>query len=115
MITKLSRHEFVDAFDQMGRGNQFSRAARCALFDYYEQLEDDLGETIGFGCIAICCDWSEYSNALEWAGDYGYHPASWIADRETFNESLRKEMSLDYLKDNTQVIDFRGGILVQSF
>jgi len=41
--------------------SNFSREAITLLFDYYESI----GEPIEFDPIAMCCDWSEYSDPLE--------------------------------------------------
>lgn len=103
MKTYVDKETFVNTFDSYGRGNNFSRAAREALFEYFEQLEEDLGEEIEFDCIAICCDWSEYEDALD------------ATDELTHERLKTSDQALDYLRDETQVIEFDGGILVQSF
>ena len=54
----------------MGRGNQFSRAGLSALYDYLEQLQDDIGEEIELDVIALCCEYSEYDNLAEFQEDY---------------------------------------------
>ena len=59
MKTTVSREEFVRAFDKADRSDNFSPLGRRKLFDYFEQLEEDLGEDIEFDVIAICCDYSE--------------------------------------------------------
>ena len=50
---------FHDAFDNMGRGGQFTYEALDQLFDYFEQYESDTGEELELDVIAICCDYSE--------------------------------------------------------
>ena len=61
MKQTVTKHMFVDSFRVYGRTDSFSVAAREALFDYFEQLEDDIGEEIELDPIAICCDWAEYT------------------------------------------------------
>lgn len=101
MKQTINIHQFRDSF-QAQRPNQFSYSALSALFDYLEELERDLGYEIELDVIALCCDWSEYSSAINACTAWG-----WTLSDE--NEALEK------LSDNTQVIQFDGGILVQDF
>jgi hypothetical protein len=66
MKTTVSKNQFVQAFDDYGRGNNFSRAGREALYDY---LDDD--ENYELDVIAICCEFSEYENLAEFQKNYG--------------------------------------------
>lgn len=109
MKTHVDKEAFVNTFDSYGRGNNFSRAAREALFEYFEQLEENTGGEIEFDCIAICCDWSEYKSQIGAVAEYVSF------DDFTSNYDGDKDKCLEYLRDNTQVIEFEGGILVQSF
>lgn len=102
MKQTVNSYMFVDAFNKAGRESQFSRAARFALFDYLEDLEDGSGEEIELDVVAICCDFAEYDNAIEAASEYG----------ETFED---EQSALEYLQDNTQVIEFDDGIIIQNF
>ena len=67
----VNEQDFVRAFDEMGRSENFSRMARRVLFEYFESLSDDLGQDIELDPIAICCDWGEYTERelLEHFGD----------------------------------------------
>jgi hypothetical protein len=47
--------QFRDEFHRCDRGTQFSYEALGLLFDYF----DELGEDIELDVIAICCDYSE--------------------------------------------------------
>lgn len=59
MKQSIGLNQFQDAFKNMGRDNQFSRAGLRALFEYLEQYEQDTGEEIELDVIALCCDYSE--------------------------------------------------------
>ena len=97
MIDTITRHTFIDTFKRL-RPNNFSYDGLDALFDYFEQLEDDLGEQIEFDPIAICCEWSEYDNLEEIKEDY---------------DCINTE---DDLYDHTQVIPLdNGGYIIQQF
>jgi hypothetical protein len=71
MINTINKYEFSDAFQKMGRGDQFSYEGLIALFDYLEMFEDDIGEPIELDVIAICCEYTEYENLKEFQDDYG--------------------------------------------
>ena len=86
MLTlELCESDFVRLFDEYNRSEQFSIPARRKLFQYLDQLSDDIGEDIKIDVIAICCDYVESTikEALE-------------------NYNLE---SLDDLRDHTQVIE----------
>ncbi len=55
MKTTVSFSDFVDGFQKMGRGNQFSCDGLKLIFDYLE------GEEIEFDPIDICCTYTEYT------------------------------------------------------
>lgn len=119
MKAHVDLHTFVKAFDDYGRGDDFSRGGREALFRHYEEMEADLNTDLDFDCIAICCDWSEYHNAYAWADDY-YSGDAWMQalgiEGEDWkgSEDYSKEI-LEHLYESTQVIEFDDGILVQAF
>ena len=52
--------DFADAFKDI-RPNNFSDEGLSILWDYLEQLEDDLSEELELDVIALCCDYSEES------------------------------------------------------
>jgi len=66
MKQSVTRFDFVDWF----RGsdnykNNFSYDGLNSLFDYFEELEEDMGQEIDFDPIAICCEFTEYENLEE--------------------------------------------------
>ena len=104
MIKTMTEYDFTQAFvDSESRTDQFSYSALKAMYEYYEQLEDDLGEPIEFDMIALCCEWTEYTSYIEFAEDYGYDYAG-----ETEEENI--EDIKEYLENNTQVIEFDGTV-----
>ena len=54
-----SVYQFSDAFREANRTSQFSYDGLEVLFDYLEQLEQDIGEEIELDVIALCCDYAE--------------------------------------------------------
>lgn len=96
MIRRIGFCQFCDAFRDMGRNEQFTYEAKRALFDYLEDLGEDIGEEIELDVIALCCEWNE--ETLE----YVLH-----------NYDLE---SLEELEENTTVIELpNGSILYQKF
>ena len=97
MIETVNEYRFIDAFMRI-RPDNFTRSGLQALYDYFIQLEDDIGEQIELDVIAICCEFSQYKDLQEISEAY---------DRD-FNDS-------EDLSDYTQVIDFDDGIIIQDF
>lgn len=89
---------FCDAFSKMGRKDNFSYEGLKALFEYLEQLSDDIGEDIELDVIALCSEYTEYSDIDEIKNTYD-------CEFEDVEE----------LRDYTQVIEFKGGIIIQDF
>ena len=94
MKQSINEYQFRDAFHKMGRGEQFSYAGLSALYDYLEQLGDDIGEEIELDVIALCCEYAEYDSLAEFREDYGedyntmqdieYHTTVIMIDNESF-------------------------------
>jgi len=94
MKQSVNEYQFRDAFHKMGRGKQFSYDGLTALYDYLEQLGDDIGEEIELDVIALCCKYAEYDSLVEFREDYGedyntmedieYHTTVIMIDDESF-------------------------------
>ena len=71
MKQSITRFDFVDWF----RGsdtykNNFSYDGLNSLFDYFEELEEQMENEMDFDPIAICCEFSEYENLNEIKNNY---------------------------------------------
>lgn len=77
-----------------GYQNNFSLEGSKAVFNYFDQLSDELGENIDFDPIAWCCEFSEYENLNEVKENY--------TNIETISD----------LQDRTTVLELEGGGLV---
>lgn len=102
--------DFTDAFRDAGRADDFSYDALRVLFDYLEDFEDDTGEEYELDVVALCCDWTEYPDAVEAASEL----TDWEPDEDLDDED-NDEDALDYLRTQTTVIEFNGGLLVAAF
>ena len=108
---------FADAFRRMGRENQFSREALEALFEYIENYEEDTGSRVELDVVGLCCEFTEYTTAVEAASDYGFTTE---LEAEEYNspedfEEAREDEAREWLEDRTTVISFDGGLIVQNF
>lgn len=99
LYTTVNGDVFHDSFIAYGRGEQFSYEGRKALFEYLEQLAEDLGDPMELDVIALCCDYSEYKDLAEFNVERAADYESW-----------------DDVADETQVIEHsNGAAIVQAF
>lgn len=99
MKQTINLNQFVQAFTDCGRGNQFSRAALEAIFDYLEEIEPEME----LDPIGICCEFAEYETATEAAAEYG----------ELFSDEVE---AIEWLEERTHVLETEeGSIVIQNF
>jgi len=68
------------------------------MYEYFDDLSEDIGQPFELDVIAICCEFTEYENLEEVQGNY------WDIK------------SLDDLRDHTSVIQLsNGGLVIQDF
>lgn len=113
MKITLSTLEAADILHQDQNYRCWSAAGALALVEYLEQLEEEQFEE---GCrqrlefeldpIALRCDFTEYETILDAEKEYG-------EDFGQFPE--RKQAALDYFRDQTDVIEFEGGVILRNF
>jgi hypothetical protein len=111
MKNTVTLSSFRDSFQAKGRGEQFTYRGLEALFDFLEEMEEAGGAEMELDVIALCCEFSEYATAWECVDDCGYS----LDEDEFFNSDEREEASLEYLRENTILIEFKGGIIIQNF
>ena len=97
MKKTITEGQFIDAFDDYGRGDNFSYEGRRKLFEWFTELEEGTGEEIELDVIAICCDWGEYEDEKELLEEY-------------------EAKDIEELKDETTVIELdNGGYLIRLY
>jgi len=82
LVKEVTFNDFLEAFKKHGRENQFTYEGKKALYDYLEELSEDLGEPIELDVIGICCEFTEYGNLEEFINDYSYSIGKDIDDIE---------------------------------
>ena len=103
MIKTITEWDFVKSFDDVNRARNFSVAGRKALFEMFEELSPDME----LDPIAVCCEFTEYGSLEEWKQDYGYEP---------YDEDEDDEDALQYLRDQTLVLELaNGGLVIQAY
>lgn len=101
----------------------WSRAGAFALAEYFEQLEEDLGETIEFDAVSIRCDFSEYESLQDWAKYHftnidAIHKLSLTLNDDGIIEQSDEELNekiRSFIQEHGQLIEFDGGIIVSQF
>ena len=97
MKNTINFNDFCDAWTTYGRNSSFTYEGKQALFEWLEELEQDTGEEIELDIVALDCQFSEYESLAEIQENYN--------DIETMQD----------LYENTQVIEFDGGIIISEF
>jgi len=93
---------FADAFKDI-RPNNFSWEGLRLLWDYLEQLEDDLGEELELDVIAFCCDYYE-ADAQELANDLDMDEDEMAEECEGMDEEEVAQYVAEKLADLTTVL-----------
>lgn len=101
MYITVNTNEVIDRLLEDTEATWTVEEAR-ALVEYYEELEDDLGEPIALNVVAIRCDWA--CDTLEGVvNDYDIHEVGNIETREE---------QLNWLRDQTQVIELKNDVIL---
>jgi hypothetical protein len=84
MFVQVNRHMFHQYFRDI-RPENFNAFGLDALFEYLNELEEDLGEPMEFDVVSLCCEYSQYNTLADYNSDYGTEHESWddVADETT--------------------------------
>ena len=92
MKQSVTRFDFVDWF----RGSDtykrnFSYDGLNSLFDYFEELEEQMENEMDFDPIAICCEFSEYENFEEIKENYNSTDIQTMDDLRNYTSVIEIE------------------------
>ena len=93
IVMNVNSSNFVDQFQKYNRMDNFSYDALLLLFNYLEDLSEQLEAPITLDVISLCCEYSE-SDYLSIAQDYMID----LADVEEEDEQV--EVVKEYLQDH---------------
>ena len=99
MKTTISLNDFTNNAQLQAK---FSYDGLVALFDYVEDYEQSCGVELDLDPIALRCEFTEYNNIKDAYENY------------QIKNGLTELDMLDYLQENTQVIEFETGIILQN-
>ena len=89
MKQTIDIYRFREAFQQMGRGKQFSYEAIGMIYEHYDEFPE-----MELDIIAICCEWSEYDwNELVNCYDH--------------LSTMTKSEGLEWMQDNTVIFEVK--------
>lgn len=97
MKRTVTLQDFRNEFEAHNREESFSYNGLGALYDYLIMLEKDSDMELELDVIALCCEFTEYEDINEIKSNY------------TDIEDLQD------LYNYTQVVEFKGGIIIQNF
>ena len=98
LIETVNNSDFHSAFCRMDRQAQFSYAARNVLFEYLDELSEDMDKPMELDVIAICCEYWELDEEE--------------AQQEYSHLSDDPDEIINALRDETTVLDVPGGSYV---
>lgn len=109
IVQTIDLYQFREAFRVYNRIDNFSYGGLEVLFDYLDNLSDDIGEPIELDIIALCCEYYE-SSIEEIINNYNID----VSDAD--DEDEIKTIVEEYLQDNTSVCgEVSGGFVFASF
>ena len=112
MKQTINLYNFRNAFYKMGRKDNFSYEGLEILFDYLDELEQDIGEEIELDVVALCSDYAESTiDKLISAYDID------ISDCAADDEEDIKETVMEYMEQNTIVcgVTSGGSVVYEAF
>ena len=101
MYTRVTEDNFRNTFLASAYSENFSYSGLTALYNYFEELEDELNESIEFDLIAIAGEYSELT-----------------IEELRANYSIDKDIDvIKYLQENTIVIEIENSdrVIIQDY
>jgi len=102
IIKEVNEWDFRNSF-KGSRSDNFSMEGLYTLYNYLNDLSEDIGEDIELDIIAICCDFTEYESLEEALEQY--------EDINTYEE-LEQHTSILNI---SMFFDNHKGIIIQAF
>jgi len=84
IVKEVTFNDFLREFEEFGRANNFSYEGKRALYEYLNDLSEDLGEHIELDIISLCCDFTEYDSLEQFIENYSISNIKSIEDIEYY-------------------------------
>lgn len=117
MKKTLTTHEAAELLFADENAN-WTRSGAFALCEYLEELESYTGDEIDFCPVSIRCDFSQYSDLIEWANEQWLTTADMLEDLGLDQDEDEDDIEAgigDFIQDRGTLIEFSGGIIVSIF
>jgi hypothetical protein len=114
MKQTLMTYQIVDALYR-NKDNGFSYEGAKALADYLEQLEEDIGEEFELDVVAIRCEYTECKNYQELNQELDIIDFDKDYLDDDLDDDDKDDLIRSKLEDNTTVIEFDSGIIIQNY
>lgn len=102
IVQTVNFHQFHQAFIDMDCKDQFSYKGLSILFDYLDDLSEDINQPIELDVIALCCEYAE-EHYKDIADNYGID-----LSKANEDEDGEFEIVVEYLHENTSVCGYDG-------
>lgn len=102
MIQTITQSDFVNAFDQRGRGSSWSLRGLEALYDFLEDVDPNYDLDV----VALDCQYSDFNAMGDLQNDYEH-----LFDED---EEYDDDEIIDTLSNHTTVIRYDGGVVIDT-
>lgn len=106
IVQTCNFHDIARAFNDFGRGDNFTSSGLRVLVEYMEELSDSIGQPVEFNVVAWCCYYAE-DTLEDIIANYRLQD-----DVMGMDETEKHEYVMDYLQDNTIVCGETGTTIV---
>ena len=103
LITEVYEWDFKNSFKESQYKDNYSMEGLYTLYNYLNDLSEDIGESIEFDIVAIACDFNEYESLEEALDQY---------DNINTYDELEKHTSILNI---SMFFDNHKGIIIQAF
>ena len=123
MKNTINFSQFSDRFARSDTyKDNFSYEWLKALYNFLIEYEEQTNQETEFDIVALCCDFIEYDSikdaflAYKSEEDFNELCEQNKTDDPEIVEQVRNDSALEYLQENTTVIEIpSGGVIIQNF
>ena len=98
MKKTINFYEFERGFVEQNLKGNFTYEGLKLIFDYLEELEEDLGREFEYDPISICCEFTEYKSIQEVLDDYS------IQETNPNIDTLQEYFSVVLVGENGNIV-----------